>query len=82
MDNTVSAPKTDMFRFWINPEVRKQIENIYAQSGSSFSVNESNGEYMQTNAMKRLFAELEVGKNDGNLIDADTAWQIIEGVAQ
>lgn len=82
MDNTVSAPKTDMFRFRINPEVREQIENIYTQSGLPFPVNESNGEYMQTNAMKRLLAELEAGKNSGNLIDEDTAWQIIEGVAQ
>ena len=32
--------------------------------------------------MKQLLVELEAGKNSGNLIDADTAWQIIEGVAQ
>ena len=93
MDNTVSAPKTNMFRFRINSEVREQIENIYAQSGLSFTqtinagglpfpVNESNGEYMKANAMKQLLAELEAGKNSGNLIDADTAWQIIEGVAR
>lgn len=101
MDNIVSAPKTDMFRFRINPEVRDQIENIYAKSGISFTqainifiqqsinagglpfpVNESNGEYMKANAMKRLLAELEAGKNSGDLIDADTAWQMIEGVEQ
>lgn len=83
MDNTVSVPK----------EVREQIENIYAQSGLSFTqtinaggspfpVNESNGGYMKANAMKQLLVELEAGKNSGDLIDEDTAWQIIEGVAQ
>ena len=83
MDNIVSVPK----------EVREQIENIYAQSGLSFTqtinaggppfpVNESNGGDMKANAMKQLLVELEAGKNSGNLIDADTAWQIIEGVAQ
>lgn len=37
MENIVTAPKTDMFRFRINPEVRRQVENIYARSGLTFT---------------------------------------------
>lgn len=33
MDTIISAPKTDTFRFRINPEIRKQVEEIYAQNG-------------------------------------------------
>ena len=33
MENIVSAPKTDMFRFRINPEIKKQVEDVYAKNG-------------------------------------------------
>ena len=33
MSNVVSSPKTDMFRLRINPEVRAEIEEIYAKNG-------------------------------------------------
>lgn len=33
MKTVVSAPKTDMFRLRINPEVRSQAEEIYAKNG-------------------------------------------------
>lgn len=33
METIVSAPKTDTFRFRINPEIRKQVEEVYAQNG-------------------------------------------------
>ena len=33
MDNIVSMPKTDMFRFRINPGVRQSLESIYAKNG-------------------------------------------------
>lgn len=33
MDTIISAPKTDTFRFRINPEIRKQVEEVYAQNG-------------------------------------------------
>lgn len=33
MSNVVSSPKTDMFRFRINPEVRSEIEELYAKNG-------------------------------------------------
>lgn len=37
MENIVSAPKTDMFRFRINPEIRKQVEEVYAKNGLTFT---------------------------------------------
>lgn len=37
MENIISAPKTDMFRFRINPEIRSQVEEIYARSGLTFT---------------------------------------------
>ncbi|MGM9614934.1 MAG: type II toxin-antitoxin system RelB/DinJ family antitoxin [Oscillospiraceae bacterium] len=33
MDNIVSAPKTDMFRIRVNPEVRRKLEEVYAKNG-------------------------------------------------
>lgn len=33
MNNTVSMPKTDTFRFRINSEIRQEIEDIYSRSG-------------------------------------------------
>ena len=33
MSNVVSSAKTDMFRFRINPDVRSEIEEIYAKNG-------------------------------------------------
>ncbi len=37
MENIVTAPKTDMFRFRINPEIRKQVEDVYSKNGISFT---------------------------------------------
>ena len=33
MENIVSAPKTDVFRFRINPEIKKRAEDVYAKNG-------------------------------------------------
>lgn len=33
MNTVVSAPKTDMFRFRINPDVRKEVEAVYEKNG-------------------------------------------------
>ena len=37
MDNILNAPRTDSFHFRINPEVRKEIEAVYAKNGISFT---------------------------------------------
>jgi len=37
MDTVVSSPKTDVFRFRINPEVRECVESIYAKNGLTFT---------------------------------------------
>ena len=33
MKNVISAPKTDMFRIRINPELRQQLEEVYGKNG-------------------------------------------------
>lgn len=37
MENIFSAPKSDTFHFRINPEVRRDIESLYAKNGLSFT---------------------------------------------
>ena len=37
MNNVVSSPKTDMFRFRINPDVRKEVEAVYEKNGLSLT---------------------------------------------
>lgn len=37
MENIVNAPKTDSYHFRINPEVRAEVEAVYAKSGVSFT---------------------------------------------
>jgi DNA-damage-inducible protein J len=37
MDPILSAPKTDMFRFRINPDIRAQVEAVYAKNGLTFT---------------------------------------------
>ena len=81
MNSILSAPRTDSYHFRINPEVRKEVEAVYAKSGVSFTqainifiqqslnaggfpfpVTADNAEYVRAEAMKRLMAELESGK--------------------
>lgn len=33
MDQILSLPKTDVFRLRINPDVRKDLEDVYAKNG-------------------------------------------------
>lgn len=33
MENIVSAAKTDVFRLRVNPEIRKELEAVYAKTG-------------------------------------------------
>ncbi|MCR4935959.1 MAG: type II toxin-antitoxin system RelB/DinJ family antitoxin [Oscillospiraceae bacterium] len=37
MNSILSAPRTDSFHFRINPEVRKEVEAVYAKNGISFT---------------------------------------------
>ena len=37
MNKVVSSPKTDTFRFRINPEIRKQVEAVYEKNGLSLT---------------------------------------------
>ena len=64
MENIVTAPKTDSYHFRINPQVRSEVEAVYAKSGISF-----------TQAMKRLMAELDAGRKSGELIEEEEAYR-------
>lgn len=37
MDNIVSAAKTDTFRMRVNPELRRELERVYAKAGLSLT---------------------------------------------
>ena len=93
MENIVSAPKTDMFRFRINPEIKKQVEDVYAKNGLTLtqalnifiqqSINvggfpfQENAELIKARAMERLMKELEAGENSGELIDEAEAYHLL-----
>ena len=33
MENIISAAKTDVFRVRINPEIKQELESVYAKNG-------------------------------------------------
>lgn len=37
MDNIVSVAKTDTFRMRVNPEIRRELERVYAKAGLSLT---------------------------------------------
>ena len=37
MDHVTSAPKTDVFRMRVNPEIRKKLEAVYEKNGLSLT---------------------------------------------
>ena len=97
MNNILSAPRTDSYHFRINPEVRKEVEAVYAKSGISFTqainifiqqslnaggfpfpVTADNAEYVRAEAMKRLMAELDAGKNSGEPVEEEEVYRILE----
>lgn len=45
--------------------------------GLPFPVTESNGEYLKAQAMKKLLAELEAGKQSGDIIDEADALKML-----
>ena len=39
MENIVSAAKTDVFRVRINPEIKQELESVYARFSNSTFLN-------------------------------------------
>ena len=37
MEHVTSAPKTDVFRMRVNPDIRKKLEAVYAKNGLSLT---------------------------------------------
>ena len=57
--------------------------NIFIQQslnagGFPFPVTADNAEYVRAEAMKRLMAELDAGKNSGELVDEEDVYRMLE----
>ena len=57
--------------------------NIFIQQslnagGFPFPVTADNAEYVRAEAMKRLMAELDAGKNSGELVDEEEVYRMLE----
>ena len=73
--NVASAPKTAMFQMRINPEIKREAEdvfsayglsltdafNIFLQNGFPFLLSPENAEYMKSKAAAQLMAEIDKG---------------------
>lgn len=60
-----------------------QAINIFIQQsinagGLPFAVTEDNAEYIKAQSMKRLMAELDAGKNSGDVIDEADVYKLLE----
>ena len=60
-----------------------QAINIFIQQsinagGLPFAVTEYNAEYIKAQSMKRLMAELDAGKNSGDVIDEADVYKLLE----
>ena len=47
MENIVSAAKTDVFRVRINPEIKQELESVYAKNGLTLTdaINAERGRF-------------------------------------
>ena len=76
MENIVSAAKTDVFRVRINPEIKQELEFVYAKNGLTlteqslnaggfpFAVTEDNAEIIKAKALSRLTRQLQEAQDD------------------
>ena len=77
MENVVSSAKTDVFRVRINPEVKRELEDVYARNGLTLTdainvffqqslnaVTADNAELVKAKALSRLAKELQAAEND------------------
>lgn len=97
MSNVSSAPKSEIYHFRINPDVKKQVEDLYAKNGITFTqainvfiqqslnaggfpflVSADNAELLKAAALKKLIAELELGKESGVCISNDAAAEMLD----
>lgn len=97
MSNISSASKTEIYHFRINPEVKKQVEDVYAKNGVTFTqainvfiqqslnaggfpflVSADNTELLKAAALKKLMAELELGKESGDCISHEDVLEMLD----
>ena len=83
--DVISSAKTDMFRMRINPEVRQNLEAVYAKNGLTltdavnvfFQVTEGNAELIKAKALNRLMKELNEGISDSVSYSEDEVYQML-----
>ena len=82
--DVISSAKTDMFRMRINPEVRQNLEAVYAKNGLTltdagfpFQVTEGNAELIKAKALNRLMKELNKGISDSVSYSEDEVYQML-----
>ena len=96
MDNVISSAKTDMFRIRMNPEIREELEQIYAKTGLTltdainvffhaggfpFAVTGDNAEIVKAKALARLVKELKKGDDCTESYSAEQARAML-GIAE
>ena len=47
MENIVSAAKTDVFRVRINPEIKQELESVYAKNGLTLTLTDAINVFFQ-----------------------------------
>mgnify|MGYP001038490110 CR=1 FL=1 len=88
--DVISSAKTDMFRMRINPEVRQNLEAVYAKNGLTLTdavnvffqqslnaVTEGNAELIKAKALTRLMKELNEGISDSVSYSEDEVYQML-----
>ena len=61
MENIVSAAKTDVFRVRINPEIKQELESVYAKNG--LTLTDAINVFFQQ-ALSRLTKQLQEAQDD------------------
>ena len=76
MDNVISSAKTDMFRIRMNPEIREELEQIYAKTG--LTLTDAINVFFQ---QSRLVKELKKGDDCTESYSAEQARAML-GIAE
>ena len=79
--NIVDAPKTGTFQMRINPEVKKQVESLYAKCGMTLtdavnaffqqSLNVGGLPFLRQQAIALLLAEIKAGEDS---VKSESDW--------
>ena len=62
MENIVSAAKTDVFRVRINPEIKQELESVYAKNG--LTLTDAINVFFQQSLNAGLTKQLQEAQDD------------------